>query len=366
MARNEAIAAALLSGVVVCAVSFRASIGALRDRAQNVACDMVVFVTPVVTAFAGWAIVSRVITGEFFAQLQSVYGTTSQLNYLGGAAATAVGHISPDARVGIAVVSLAPLGAVSLLAAGIYAFRHWDLRVLAPLAVLGGGLLFDMAAFPTGKTSWSYRYYISAVPLDVLLAGAAIAAVAGGSLPLQRLPAGRSAAAGVLALLLVGPSIFTSAVAMDKPTIGFQEHAVLGIVFSPHHLDATQRAQSEVFSHVAAADRYINSLHLKSGSIVIDTASPCVPDLIVQAKHPKVFVITNDRDFERILANPTGFGAHYLVAPNPGIEGLDAVDREYPTLYATGGGFAKQIHQFNLPYCGTYRLFHLIRASTNL
>ena len=72
-------------------------------------------------------------------------------------------------------------------------------------------------------------------------------------------------------------------------------------------------------------------------------------------------MITNDRDFQRVLADPLTFGAHYLFVPQPvGVGLTDALNEEYPTLYAHGAGFAKFVHQFNADgICATYRLYRV-------
>ena len=110
-------------------------------------------------------------------------------------------------------------------------------------------------------------------------------------------------------------------------------------------------------------------MHLADGSIVADTYGNCTPQIVTSVPNSKVFVIINDRDFQRVLADPLTFGAHYLFVPQPvGVGVDDALNEEYPTLYAKGAGFAKLVHQFNNDgICATYRLYRVTghNGSTN-
>ena len=92
-----------------------------------------------------------------------------------------------------------------------------------------------------------------------------------------------------------------------------------------------------------------------------DTYGNCTPQIVTSVANSKVFVITNDHDFQRVLADPLTFGAHYLFVPQPvGVGLTDSLNEEYPTLYAHGAGFAKFVHQFNADgICATYRLYRV-------
>ena len=102
-------------------------------------------------------------------------------------------------------------------------------------------------------------------------------------------------------------------------------------------------------------------MHLPDGSIVADTFGQCTPQIVTSVPNSKVFVITNDRDFQRVVADPLTFGAHYLLVPQPvGVGLVDALNERYPSLYKNGAGFAKFVHQFNSDgVCATYRLYRV-------
>jgi hypothetical protein len=71
-------------------------------------------------------------------------------------------------------------------------------------------------------------------------------------------------------------------------------------------------------------------------------------------------VITNDRDFAAILADPVTFGARYLLVPAKGGYGdLDALNRAYPNLFADGAGFTSLEHEFDGAGCPQFRLYRV-------
>jgi hypothetical protein len=68
---------------------------------------------------------------------------------------------------------------------------------------------------------------------------------------------------------------------------------------------------------------------------------------VLQSNHPRQFVITPDRDFQRILADPATFTVRYLLVPSgSGYSSLDAVGRAYPTMFEDGAGIARRIAEF--------------------
>ena len=81
--------------------------------------------------------------------------------------------------------------------------------------------------------------------------------------------------------------------------------------------------------------------------------------ILITSKHPHQFVITSDRDFQRVLADPPTFKAHYILdPPTGGYGGLDAVNRAYPHLYQSGGD-TRLVREFDEPGCPHFRLYKL-------
>jgi hypothetical protein len=110
---------------------------------------------------------------------------------------------------------------------------------------------------------------------------------------------------------------------------------------------ATRAAASRI-----AAD--IDTLDLSSGSVLLDVANG--NPIVLQSAHPDWFVITPDRDFERVLADPITFGVRYLLVAD---SALDAVNRAYPSLHANGAGFATLVAMYDEPGSAAWRLYRV-------
>ncbi len=104
--------------------------------------DLVIFEIPVVMSFIGWAIASYVITGQPFQQFTSNYGTTSQIKLEGSAALKQ--RILQDIH---DVLYLSPSILIVAIVAVLIATRRRDVGILAPIAVVGGALAFDLLAY---------------------------------------------------------------------------------------------------------------------------------------------------------------------------------------------------------------------------
>jgi len=74
------------------------------------------------------------------------------------------------------VLFLSPLMVVVAAAALYLAVRRRDLGILAPIAIFGGGLGFDLLAYAGNSIESFLRYFITAVPLEVLLVGSLFSA----------------------------------------------------------------------------------------------------------------------------------------------------------------------------------------------
>jgi len=101
-------------------------------------------------------------------------------------------------------------------------------------------------------------------------------------------------------------------------------------------------------------------MDLPRGSVLVD-AFLGFP-IILQSRDPQQFVITADRDFLQVLADPVLFGVDYLlVPPGNGHGSLDAIHRMYPGL-ATDSRFALPVEVF--PAVGpspSWTLYRLVK-----
>jgi hypothetical protein len=309
-----------------------------------------------------------VITGEFFAQFQSIYGNSAQERFLQ--------HLTFHARVLYEVQSvgaLGPLLPLVLVASVAVALKRQDSRILGPLAVLGGALGFDMLAYLDNNIENFFRYFIVTLPLEVLLVGSLVAAVQTArprfGIPVRARSSKMglrawAALAGIgLALVAMVPATVTTGAAMMNPAIGSEEEQQLGFIFHSH-LTASDKLYKDNYPQVLHVGHYFEGLHLPNGDVLVDNFAPCVPALIVTINQPKLFVIPNDRDFQRILADPITFHTHYIFEADPAVFPSTATNIEYPSLWRTGAHFTKLVHRF--PAAGTcpaFRLFHVLGHS---
>jgi hypothetical protein len=357
LTRPEAIFAAFSATVLVLVV------GTVRKGLGNGIALAVGFAAPWVFSVAVLAGISLVVTGHAFEQFSSVYGTASQVQVIEGLGSDAL-EAEPVSFVMRQVSALAPfLGVATGLALVMAAWRR-DLRALAGLIVVGSVLAFAVASFLLGQTIGSTRYFISAVPLTVFLAGQL---VAGGSQPTSDgfiSFVGRKVAAyglGAVAVVLVASGLPANATALQDSAIDPEDNSYLSYIFDPQRELGEAAAESEArFDTASGIARHLDGLGLGDGSILVDNFTTCVPFVLLISEDPKQFVITNDRDFEAALAAPGEFGVEYLLVPPPGGYGnLNALNRTYPGLYETGGSLATLAHEFEGPGCPRFRLYRV-------
>jgi hypothetical protein len=360
LVRYEALASAGAAFVVVVVVSFWRSRGKRKTRLQAAACDGLVFSLPVAASFIGWAVLSYVITGHAFEQFQSQYGNTSQIAVQGGVG-HAYGHFTPFSLGMIQFLVYAPL--IPLLGALVVASAvgRRDVRPAA-FAVLAGTIGFSLLGMVAGVIGPNLRYFIPALPLGMLC------------FAYLTVPAKGSARAGparsygewvfvsaLLAALLGIASTAATAYALTDHTVAPLEQMQLAWIFQDHGINKNGLVAKQLVPSVQDLTRKIDGMNLPSGAIVTDTFTACISQMLMTSKHPHQFVITSDRDFQRVLADPPTFKAHYLLVPPPnGYGSLDAVTRAYPHLYngGTNGDF-RLVKTFHEPSCPALRLYRV-------
>ena len=105
----------------------------------------------------------------------------------------------------------------------------------------------------------------------------------------------------------------------------------------------------------------IDALGLADASVAVDTFD-CGSLIALGSDHPHQFVITSDRDFERVVADPLVFDVPYLLVPN-GDQGIEAIGLVHPGIFA-GGRIGtldtKVVDEFKTPGCPTYRLIRVV------
>jgi hypothetical protein len=372
LTRNEAAAAAAAAGVVVALISFSRAHGRTSLRVKKAAADVVIIAAPPLIAFAGWAIASYVIVGQFFAQLSSIYGNSAQV--------ATQQHLTLHDRASFEIHSLealAPFILVILVACAVVAFVRRDPCMLAPVAVLGGALGFDMLALLDNAIQDTFRYMILSFPLGVLLVGSLVAAIQNptrSTVDTELHLGPRSAGARTLGLLVSVililvvfiPTTVTTGAAIFNPHLGRLEAAQLDFIFHSHPSKEDLGNEGNYPWIVSMGDWFMDR-HWADSDVVVDNFDECVPPMLTSINQPKLFVIPSDRDFQRILADPVTFNAHYILEANPAQFPNTSISLQYPTLWNTGAGFTKKVHTFPAqPTCPEFRLFRVLHHSNEV
>jgi len=365
--RNEAIAPALAAGVVVLGVSIARRGDQRSGRIWGGLTDLAIFELPFVITFVGWATASYVITGSAFGQFTSVYGTSSQLRLTGpNGTLTQHARLLVDLR---DVMYMAPTLPIVVTVATVLAVRRRDYGLLSPAAVLGAAVSFDLLALATNSIAPFYRYFIASIPLEAILVGscfASVPALIGGSgreRASSRVSTGWIMAVfgAVLSLVLLVPASVATIVGMSKPSVGTEEGQFIDWIFHTHKSASDIRSIHQ-YAAVQSLAAYMASQHFGEGQVVTDNFSDCISFMYTVSPIPDIFVIPNDRDFQRILADPLAFHAHYILDVDPsGAGSLAAPNRSYQSLWNSGGGFSKEVHYF--PPAGLCPAFKLFRVT---
>jgi hypothetical protein len=341
--RYETVAVAVAVVALVAFVTYRRFTGSRRERILAGVADGIIVGAPFAVAFVTWAIASWVIVGNPFEQFSSVYGTASQLE----TGSVFNGTAADRFNMAIAVLrgfepALVIIGPVTLVGA----ILRRDPRWFAAIAIMGSILSFALVAWVAGKTGGWIRYYITIIPVTVLLAGLLIAWFRQGELsgrirpPLVWLRAGL--VAGVMAAVVGGTAVAlpTSWDTMRDSYLGRGEWNKLA--------DLPQYVMG------AEVSSYVDSLHLGDGQLLVDVFLGF--PIVLESDYPRQFVETTDRDFKAVLTDPQTFGVRYiLVPPTAGLGSLDAIIRQWPGIYSNGAGIGTLVKEFDVP--GTSGLF---------
>ena len=167
----------------------------------------------------------------------------------------------------------------------------------------------------------------------------------------------------MLIVAIMVPTAVTTGKAMLNPSVGTYEEGQIGWIFLSHP-SASDIANKNSHGWVLAIGDWFTSRRLPDGDVITDAAS-CMSNLITTIARPKLFVIPNDRDFQRILADPITFHTHYILEPDPtNGQNTGVLSTQYPNLWTTGAGFTKMVHEFpGRAACPAFRLFRVLGHS---
>ncbi|GAA4245045.1 hypothetical protein [Dactylosporangium darangshiense] len=314
--RYEALAPALAAPVAVFGVSWWRNRGRESGRLGIAQADAVLAGFPALVTVGLWAACGRIVDNQWFATFSSKYGNAAQVAANRAAIESVTGSTLAD-RAAYAAQQLAglePLAPAVLLVAAVLAVRWRDARALAPVAVLGSVLAFDNLAFLLGSSFGWLRFQIAVVPLVVVLVGILLSRQGP-----ARGPGPRRAAvvAGLLAAALAVP---VTVLTLRNPDLAREESAFL---------TAGGAEQTRFLARQnLRIGAEIDGLGLPDGAVLTDSAYSYA--VILASRHPKQFVISSDRDFAAILADPKGHGVRYYLVSAGGA--ADAVRAAYPAL----------------------------------
>lgn len=350
LTRYDAAAAIGAAGFLVAITTYQRARG--QPRIKRALLGMVIVSGPGLAAFIGWAVASWMITGLAFAQFSSRYGNTAILEQEGGPGTREfVDSLSFSV---VSITLLAPTLLLLLIGGVMARWRqpNWSM-VMAPLAVFGAVLAFQVYSFSRGSTFPFLRFYIIAIPFAAAMA---LMWAPDGALrvPTRR---GRYAPAPVTAAairtrgrwayavpaVLLAVCLPVAGFGMAQPKYAPQEYG-LGAVVRPDPNDvsprkADERALAAQFSTERVIAHYLDRKNLPDASVITDPVYAF--SVIASSQQPKAFVIPSDPDFVRLLSDPSAHGIKYMLAvPNEGRGTSDALNVRYPTLYETGAEVA--------------------------
>jgi len=386
LTRYEAGAAAIAVTGVVGLASFTAASGGLRRRLRPACIDSAIALVPFLTAFVVWAITSWLITGVAFQQFTSQYGTEPQLKAKGLTPPSTLSQTLHLAEQGVHwMLALEPLLPLVVIACLVVVIRRRNWVALGGPAVLAGVLAFMLYVHMTLQVLPALRYYIAAIPLAILLIAITLSprpAVTPTPTPVGTWPDGLTASANArsgawrarlggplriatvtVALLAMAVAIPSAGGALINPNIAGSVNGPAAqalVTFGP--LTSAEKQAELTFVVDRQVSVYVDSLHLRPGSVLIDDFLGYVIEMA--SDDPTQYVITSDLDFQQILADPAANGVQYVLIPPPiGLGNLDAINRAYPGAYATGKGIGTLVRTF-IDYSSKAINWRLYRVAT--
>jgi hypothetical protein len=136
------------------------------------------------------------------------------------------------------------------------------------------------------------------------------------------------------------------AAAIVGPTTNQGDAYPIQALFTRGPLTTEQGLSSKRWLTDRAVADYIDSLDPGRGAVLVDDFLGFV--VVMASDHPDQFVITADRDFQSILADPANAHVQYLlVPPDRDLGSLDAINRHYPHVYDNGAGIAQLVREFH-------------------
>ncbi len=313
------VAAALTFGLVRFPLS---SVPAHR-RADWIKGLLLFWLSPLVVVMTTWIFLNWVIMANPFYFLQSAYGNASSIAtgaYAYQATTAAQGNLGQTLVYMARQTLLFPpvvAGLVGLLFFGLAGRGNRHVTALILVAATIGAPLLQALLLYRGETAGWLRFFLPFVPFGFVLIAYAAHLLAGRGLRRAVWPAS-------LLLILAGNVATTYALITPATPLRYE------------HLQS--------FEDVQPVLTYLNRF---STQTVLTDSYLSFPIIVrVNQLFPKHFFITSDRDFRQRLRHPVGPVDTILVPQPVGVGQLDAVNRQYPGLWAHGAHWAELIADF--------------------
>lgn len=284
--------------------------------------NLFVVAVPSVVSFGGFAVASWVVTGSAAEQFTSNYGNTSIVSTT--VKETMITRLAFSFR---CLEFLAPLLGL-LMAIAILRLKDGYERILAVTATIGAVSGAALLLHTAGSTLPFLRFFISAIPFEILLA---LAVIDSGK-DKKRRRHRKSAAFAMAGVILVGTASTVAGMLRSDP--GTQEHQIASIL-DPRRDNPGERAVLRTFQTEQRIAAYLDNMHLPKGAVLVDVLAGF--PIVESSRNPKQFVIPSDRDFALVLSNPAAANVQYLLTVDPnGRGGFDALNRRFPSIYDSG------------------------------
>jgi len=281
----------------------------------------VILLTPIVFAGFVWILLNALIMKNPLYFLDSVYSNAAQLatgSYAAQTLAASFHHPLTALRNSFSFAVLFwPLipafGAALILGV----LRRRDPLALTLVATLTAVPVLQAAMLDLGRTALWDRFFISNIPIGFALVAYAATSLGRGS-------ARRQVFLAIATLLLAAGDLGTGVALTSSPVYGKDDGSTLSDILKGR-LPPSQMAV-ETAPVIAYLDAHP---HL---TVLTDTFTSF--PIVISVENPDRLVITSDPDFQSILQNPAGRVDAILVPRPSGVADLDAVNRQWPSLWA--------------------------------
>lgn len=381
LTRYEGAATAIAVVALVGLVALATESGDWRWRVRVGANDVALVAGPFIFCFVLWAAAAWILVGEWFPTLSSRYGNAAQVSAMASWIDRSTGSDPWDRLdyVGRQILALAPALPLLLVIALVIAARARDLAPIIAPVVFGSVMAFTALVSTVGSSFAWIRFQITAVPLAVLVAGSIIAFVARTVVCVPRVAAhrrvdGRSSAipnrvfgtwsrtaTGIavnsLVVVAVGMGIAAQARVLTDTSMNLarEEAPMMTALLNPAAASADDTSTLHLYDTERTVSAQIDAMNLPDGSVLGDSAY-IYPMLLTTAR-PSQYVITSDRDFQAAVQDPLGHAIQFILVSSGGTS--DAIQNDYPDLFANGAGIAKLADQWVGQRLGTWRLYRL-------